>query len=143
MVTNAGKSSSENELKLSQNDSDTSCTGYESFHVVEFFGSFSTTHIYALVESAMVRGFGFDVTPNAEMRKDAFLFGEAQSRVVVTVSPTNEDHFIDFMIESKVPFSALGHVTKSEFRVDDNSYGFVSDIKKLYDNALENYLKED
>jgi phosphoribosylformylglycinamidine synthase len=96
-----------------------------------------------LVESALIKGFGFDVTPNAEIRKDAFLFGEAQSRVVVTVSPTNEDHFIDYMIAQKIPFSALGHVTKSELRMDDNSYGFVSDIKKLYDNALENYLKED
>jgi len=83
------------------------------------------------------------VTANAEIRKDSFLFGEAQSRVVVTVTPSNEDKFIDFMIESKVPFSALGHVTKSELRIDDNSYGFISDIKKLYDNALEKYLKED
>lgn len=96
-----------------------------------------------LVESALVRGFGFDVTPDAEIRKDAFLFGEAQSRVVVSVSPSNEDHFIDYMIEQKVPFSALGHVTKSELRIDDNSYGFINDIKKLYDNALEKYLKEE
>jgi phosphoribosylformylglycinamidine synthase len=97
----------------------------------------------ALVESAMVKCFGFDVTPDAEIRKDAFMFGESQSRVVVSVSPSNEDHFIDYMIASKVPFYALGHVTKSELRIDDNSYGFISDIKKLYDNALEKYLKEE
>ena len=109
-----------------------------SAHDVADGGLFTT-----LIESAVVKCFGFDVTPDAEIRKDAFLFGEAQSRVVVSVSPTNEDHFIDFMIESKVPFSALGHVTKSEFRIDDNSYGFVSDVKKLFDNALEKYLKED
>jgi phosphoribosylformylglycinamidine synthase len=95
-----------------------------------------------LVESAMVKCFGFDITPDAEIRKDAFLFGESQSRVVVSVSPSNEDHFIDYMIEKKIPFSALGHVTKSELRIDDNSYGFINDIRKLYDNALENYLKE-
>ena len=109
-----------------------------SAHDVADGGLFTT-----LVESAIVKGFGFDVTANAEIRKDSFLFGEAQSRVVVTVTPSNEDKFIDFMIESKVPFSALGHVTKSELRIDDNSYGFISDIKKLYDNALEKYLKED
>jgi len=96
-----------------------------------------------LVESAMVKCFGFDVTPDAEIRKDAFLFGESQGRVIVSVSPSNEDHFIDFMIEQKIPFSALGHVTKSELRIDDNSYGFINDIKKLFDNALENYLKEE
>jgi len=96
-----------------------------------------------LVESAIVKNFGFDITPDGELRKDAFLFGESQSRVVVTVSPSNEDNFIDFMIESKVPFSALGHVTKSELRIDDNSYGFISDIKKIYNSALENCLKEE
>ncbi|HKL08184.1 MAG TPA: phosphoribosylformylglycinamidine synthase subunit PurL [Bacteroidales bacterium] len=109
-----------------------------SAHDVSDGGLFTT-----LVESAMIKGFGFDVTADAEVRKDAFLFGESQSRVVVSVSPTNEDHFIDFMIEQKVPFSALGHVTKSEFRIDDNSYGFVFDIKKLYDNALEELLTEE
>lgn len=109
-----------------------------SAHDVSDGGLFIT-----LVESAMVKGFGFDVTSDAEIRKDAFLFGESQSRAVVTVSPSNEDRFIDFMIARKIPFSALGHVTKSEFRIDDNSFGFVHDIKKLYDNALENILKED
>lgn len=109
-----------------------------SAHDVSDGGLFVT-----LVESALVKCFGFDVTPDAEIRKDAFLFGEAQGRVVVSVSPSNEDHFIDYMIEQKVPFSALGHVTKSELRIDDNSYGFINDVKKLYDNALEKYLKED
>src|SRR6056297_223400 len=109
-----------------------------SAHDVSDGGLFTT-----LVESAMIKGFGFDVTADAEVRKDAFLFGESQSRVVVSVSPTNEDHFIDFMIEQKVPFSALGHVTKSEFRIDDNSYGFVYDIKKWYDNALKELLTEE
>lgn len=109
-----------------------------SAHDVADGGLFTT-----LVESAMIKCFGFDVTPDLSIRKDAFLFGESQSRVVVSVSPTNEDNFIDFMIESKVPFSALGHVTKSELRIDDNSYGFISDIKKLNETALEKYLKED
>ncbi len=109
-----------------------------SAHDVSDGGLFVT-----LIESAMVKGFGFDVTSDAEIRKDAFLFGESQSRVVVTVPPSNEDRFIDYMIEQKMPFSALGHVTKSEFRIDDNSFGFVHDIKKLYENALENILKDD
>lgn len=97
----------------------------------------------SLVESAIVKCFGFDVTTDASVRKDAFLFGESQSRIIVSVSPSNEDHFIDFMVDSKVSFSALGHVTKSELRIDDNSYGFVTDIKKLNDKALGKYMKED
>jgi phosphoribosylformylglycinamidine (FGAM) synthase-like enzyme len=39
----------------------------------------------ALVESAMPNGLGFDIETDSSIRKDAFLFGEAQGRVVVSV----------------------------------------------------------
>lgn len=94
----------------------------------------------ALLESAMPRGLGFDITTDAEIRSDAFLFGESQGRIIVTVSTSRETHFIDYMVENKVPFFALGHVTKSEIRVDDVSFGFISDLKKIYDNAIEELI---
>ncbi|HDP55203.1 MAG TPA: phosphoribosylformylglycinamidine synthase subunit PurL, partial [Bacteroidetes bacterium] len=90
----------------------------------------------SLLEGAMPRNLGFDITTDAEIRPDAFLFGEAQGRIVVTVSQSKETHFIDHMIESGIPFTALGHVTKSEIRVDDVSYGFIADMKREFDNAL-------
>lgn len=94
----------------------------------------------ALIESAMPRNLGFDITTDAEIRTDAFLFGEAQGRIVVSVSPSRETQFIDFMVASKVPFSTLGHVTKSEIRIDDVSFGFVTDLKKVYDTSLEQLI---
>lgn len=94
----------------------------------------------ALLESAMPRNLGFDITTDAETRTDAFLFGEAQGRIVVSVSPSRETQFIDFMVASKVPFSTLGHVTKSEIRIDDVSFGFVTDLKKVYDTTLEQLI---
>ena len=89
-----------------------------------------------LLECAMPRNLGFDITTDAEIRTDAFLFGEAQGRVVVTVSPSRETQFIDHMIESAIPFTTLGHVTKSEIRIDDLSYGFIADHKLEYGNEL-------
>jgi phosphoribosylformylglycinamidine synthase len=94
----------------------------------------------ALLESAMPGNFGFDITSDAEIRTDAFLFGESQSRVVVSVSASKEMAFIDFASRYNVPVSTLGHVTKSEIRVDDTSFGFISDFKKLYDTSLENII---
>jgi phosphoribosylformylglycinamidine synthase len=95
----------------------------------------------ALLESAMPENFGFDITSDAEIRQDAFLFGEAQSRIVVSVSASKEAAFIDFVSRYDVPISTLGHVTKSEIRVDDTSFGFISDFRKLYDTSLENIIK--
>jgi phosphoribosylformylglycinamidine synthase len=86
----------------------------------------------ALLESAMVRSFGFDITADAEIRKDAFLFGESPSRIIVSVAMSRETNFIDFMIENGLPFLTLGHVTREEIRIDDNSYGFISDYRKEF-----------
>jgi phosphoribosylformylglycinamidine synthase len=96
----------------------------------------------ALLESAMPENVGFDITSDAEIRTDAFLFGESQSRVVVSVSASREAAFIDFVSRYNVPISTLGHVTKSEIRIDDTSFGFISDFKKLYDTSLENIINE-
>ncbi len=108
-----------------------------SAHDVSLGGLFVT-----LVECALPGGRGFDVTSPAEIRGDAFLFGEAQSRVVVSVTPEQETEFLDFMMESGIHFSALGHVTKEELRVDDVSFGFISDYASDFENALENLLGE-
>jgi phosphoribosylformylglycinamidine synthase len=94
----------------------------------------------ALVECALPGGLGFDVTSPAEIRGDAFLFGEAQSRVVVSVTAEQETAFLDYMMESGLHFSALGHVTKEELRIDDISFGFISDYARDFEQALEHLL---
>ena len=86
----------------------------------------------SLLESAMVRSFGFDITVDDEIRKDTFLFGESPSRIIVSVTTAREADFIDFMMGAQLPFLTLGHVTREEIRIDDNSYGFISDYRKKY-----------
>ncbi|MEO9530934.1 MAG: phosphoribosylformylglycinamidine synthase subunit PurL [Crocinitomicaceae bacterium] len=90
----------------------------------------------ALMEMAMPNELGFDIVTDAEIREDAFLFGEAQSRIVVGVNEDQEDEFIDFMFNQKVPYTLLGHVTKGKVCVDDEQFGFVNELKDVYDNAL-------
>ncbi|MDR1056101.1 MAG: phosphoribosylformylglycinamidine synthase subunit PurL [Prevotellaceae bacterium] len=107
-----------------------------SAHDVSDGGLFIT-----LLESAMPNNFGFDITSDAEIRTDAFLFGESQGRIVVSVAPSREAAFVDFMQKQHVPFTTLGHVTKSELRVDDISFGFINDLKEMYDTSLENIIE--
>lgn len=85
----------------------------------------------ALTNSALAGNLGFDVTTDAELRSDSFLFSEAPGRVIVSVKNENEAAFIDQLIESDISFSILGHVTKDELRIDDLSYGFVADFKQM------------
>ncbi|MCU4175992.1 phosphoribosylformylglycinamidine synthase subunit PurL [Carboxylicivirga sp. N1Y90] len=98
---------------------------------------------FSLLESGIPLEFGFDITSDAEVRKDAFLFGESQSRVIVSVSPAKQDDFVDFMIDKGVAFSILGHVTKGELRIDDESYGYIKDLKKLFEARLGQWVDDE
>ena len=93
-----------------------------------------------LLEMAMPNELGFDIVTDAEIREDAFLFGEAQSRVIVAVNEEQEDDFIEFMMNSGTSYTLLGHVTKGKVCVDDEQFGFVNELKDVYDTALEKKL---
>ena len=95
----------------------------------------------SLTEMAMPRDLGFDIVTDAEIREDAFLFGEGQGRVVVTVSEDTEEEFIEFMMGSNVNFTLLGHVTKGKLMVDDEHFGFIAEAKELFNNALGKKLE--
>ena len=94
-----------------------------------------------LAEMAMPRELGFDIVTDSEVREDAFLFGEGQGRIVVSVSEENEDNFIETMASSTVSFTLLGHVTKGKMMIDDEHFGFIQEAKGLYDNALAKHLE--
>ena len=109
-----------------------------SFRNVPSVGMVLVTIILSMIFMLGFNGWMYFLTGS-----DAFLFGEAQGRVVVSVSETRETEFIDFMVRQDIPFFALGHVTKGEIRIDDISYGFICDMKKEYDSVLERYLEQD
>ncbi len=94
----------------------------------------------ALFESAMHRNLGFDITSDCEVRPDAYLFGEAQGRVVVSVSEENESDFVDFVMNTKIKATLLGHVTKGELRIDDDSFGQMQALKEVYNTALDKMM---
>jgi len=109
----------------------------QSAHDVSDGGLFIT-----LVESAMPNGFGFEIAADNAIRKDAFLFGEAQGRVAVSVSPEEQERFIELMATSEVEFSLLGTVSDGYLHIDEESFGHITDIKLVYDNVLHVILGE-
>lgn len=80
---------------------------------------------FTLLRAAFPNNLGFDITTDAETRRDAFLFGEAMGRIIVDVDPEKEDEFVDFVASTRMPFFMLGHVTRGEIRIDDVSLGFT------------------
>lgn len=91
---------------------------------------------HALLEKSIPLGLGFDIESDEEVRLDAFLFGEAQGRIVVSVVEAFRDDFVEFMSLSEVPFTLLGHVTKGRLAVDGQEFGMVEEYKEIYENAI-------
>jgi len=103
----------------------------ESAHDVSDGGLFIT-----LAESAFPNNLGFAIETDFDCRADAFLFGEAQSRVVVSVKSEKLDEFVDYLAAADVEFSNLGTVTEGAIIIDEESFGHIADAKELYDNAI-------
>lgn len=109
----------------------------ESAHDVSDGGLF-----ICLLEAGFTNGLGFDVVANdAGIRKDAYWFGEKQSRVVVTVKKENLEQVKKAL--GKHPFEELGSVTDGSVEVDGMEWGQIGDWKEAYDTAIENYLAKE
>ncbi|WP_343701708.1 phosphoribosylformylglycinamidine synthase subunit PurL [Chitinophaga sp.] len=113
----------------------------QSAHDVSEGGLFIT-----LLESAMAGKLGFEVHTNKDFRKDAYLFGEAQSRVVVSVSPENREKFEALLhglvdtSDHSVRYEKIGVVKGESMVIDGEAWGLVEEWKGKYDTALENHL---
>lgn len=98
----------------------------------------------ALAESAMPRGLGFSIATDPLYRKDAYLFGESQSRVLVSVSSKAKDtiKFEKFMEKKGIPYRFLGKVTAGDYEIDGKKIVASNEAKKIYENSLTNKMKQ-
>jgi phosphoribosylformylglycinamidine synthase len=71
----------------------------------------------ALAESCIAGGVGFVGDFTIEGRWDAALFGEAQSRIVVSLNETKLAHFSRVCLEENVPWMALGRTGGQRLRI--------------------------
>ena len=97
--------------------------------------------ICALFESAFVHDKGFSIKTLSSVRKDAFLFGEAQGRVVVSVNEDQRDVFEQIISQHHIPIMLLGKVTQGEVLVDNENWGDIEQIKSRHLTSIEEKLE--
>jgi len=90
----------------------------------------------ALIESGFYNGLGFDIQTDTALRTDAFLFGESQSRAIVSIDPMEQPVLEKLLYESGIPFRKLGEVTEGDIRIDGKAYPNIAQFGQLYDEAL-------
>ena len=93
-----------------------------------------------LLESGFYSNLGFEVNAVEGMRKDAFWFGEAQSRVVVSVNAANLAAFKQAAEAAGIAITDLGQVSAGQITVNGTNWGSITDWKNKYDTAIEKRL---
>ncbi|HIF14170.1 MAG TPA: phosphoribosylformylglycinamidine synthase subunit PurL, partial [Bacteroidetes bacterium] len=96
--------------------------------------------IVSLIESAIINKLGFSIDTDPEFRKDAFLFGETQSRVIVSVSKDNALNLEDILNSQQQAYRKLGNVTKGSVSIDNENWGEISGLKTIYESSIEDHL---
>jgi phosphoribosylformylglycinamidine synthase subunit PurL len=93
-----------------------------------------------LFEKGFNRNLGFDVSMNSDIRTDAFWFGEAQSRVVISCNQDQADIIKHRAASAGIPVAVLGIVTKGAVTVNGENWGHIGEWKFKYDTAIEQLL---
>ncbi|HET6767955.1 MAG TPA: phosphoribosylformylglycinamidine synthase subunit PurL [Chitinophagaceae bacterium] len=94
-----------------------------------------------LCESSFNRELGFTVETKDGLRDDAYLFGEGQSRVVVSVKADLIERFEHAM--GDFPHERIGLVTSGEMLVNGDFWGTIDWWQEEYDSAIENHLSKE
>jgi phosphoribosylformylglycinamidine synthase len=104
----------------------------QSAHDISEGGLFIT-----LLESGFVAGLGFEAAQDdSSLRADAFWFGESQSRVVVSVSPSMQDAFESMLAASGIKSALLGKVKGKDVLINGDNWGTIATWKSPYDEKI-------
>jgi phosphoribosylformylglycinamidine synthase subunit PurL len=96
--------------------------------------------LVALMEKSFHHGLGFKINTNHAFRKDAYLFGEAQSRVIITCNSSDVQKIKDLSSQLGISVSDIGTVGGDEIIIDSESFGTVESYKFLYNSGLTKHL---
>jgi phosphoribosylformylglycinamidine synthase subunit PurL len=94
----------------------------------------------ALAEKTFHHGIGFSINTDSSLRQDAFLFGEAQSRVVVTCDASNLPAIQEVAASFGVSVKEIGKTGGKEMIVNSESFGAIGTFKELYNSGLTKHL---
>src|SRR4029078_7833389 len=96
--------------------------------------------IVALFESAFYNSLGFEIDTEVNIRNDAFWFGEAQSRILISCSNEKLQSLKREAASSGIDICILGKVTNGEIKINKESWNDIKEWKTLYVTSIEKLL---
>lgn len=109
----------------------------KSAHDISEGGLFVT-----LMEKGFHRDLGFEINDIPDLRNDAYWFGEAQSRVVVSCDMEQASLLKQKAALNNIPVTVLGSVTPGYIKINGEDWQHISNWKEKYDTAIEKIIAE-
>ena len=79
----------------------------------------------------------------SKIRMDALLFGESQSRIILSANQKNVKKILQIAKKNKTPVSVIGEVTGNKLSINRAIKISISQLYKAWRSAIEDYLKKD
>jgi len=99
----------------------------------------------ALAECSMENEMGIEVKLDSELRKDIALFGESQSRFIISVRPENLNTIKELIAENKIPSTVLGTIGGEKFKISISGEEIINlpieGMKKTWKDTFELLMK--
>ncbi len=102
----------------------------------------------ALAESCIQSDFGADVSFDSDVRTDSLLFGESQTRFMLSVTEANVDAIIDQAAQTGIEAAVIGRVTtEQQILISNNNEKLVdislADCAEAFNTAFDKLMKTD
>ncbi|MBZ4654643.1 MAG: Phosphoribosylformylglycinamidine synthase 2, partial [Peptococcaceae bacterium] len=97
----------------------------------------------ALAECCLAGRIGADVTLTDGIRPSSILFGESQSRIIVTTPKEELDNVLNRLNQKQVPYKVLGTVGDAELNIVGTGWKVRLDLKTMeekYRGAIPCYM---
>jgi phosphoribosylformylglycinamidine synthase II len=92
------------------------------------------------------KALGATLNLESTLRKDALLFGETQSRILISFSKEKLESVAKMAKEKEVPFTVIGEVGGSRFTVNVNGDEFIRQdihaLKNIWKNVIGDYARQ-
>ena len=79
---------------------------------------------------------------SGKMRKDALLFGESQSRIVISARQKDVEKILQIAKKNKVPVVVIGEVSGQKLAINKLISARVADLDKAWSQAIESQLRD-
>lgn len=96
----------------------------------------------ALAKSCILGQQGAAIKLGENIRKDALLFSETQSRIIISSSQANKDKIMEMAGKFNVDCSCIGEVKGDRLKINDFVDVSIGDLEKTYKQAIPEIVEE-